>query len=328
VRRTVLTTCGVVRTPGHYLLQADLVGSGCLQFLDTSDVHLDCAGHRMSGLLAVTSTTNFSVTGCVSAMQFFGVSDGIVTNSTITSAFNYRNSNVQFVNDTFVSTVARGALEFDDGHDNQVRQSSFTSHYDGSAGPVGTDDAIILMNESNDTIQGNTFDSFYDAGIEGIDTLSNTTIADNTFIHLGVAGVGSYWCTSWTNNTIRHNTTTTSATLVFVEYSTSASLCGTPFAPAKFVGTLIADNSFRSPISGYQGRLSRGRIDVGMPGEVHDNLVKDNDLGANEGPRLAPSSGYFNGGGNVCGVFPNITNFPCVAPSVVTDALGFSRRPR
>lgn len=53
-------------------------------------------------------------------------------------------------------------------------------------------------------------------------------------------------------------------------------------------------------------------MSVSVPGTVTGNLLQGNDFGPNDGPNLDPSSGFIDGGGNVCGPLnPAISNFIC-----------------
>jgi hypothetical protein len=70
---------------------------------------------------------------------------------------------------------------------------------------VRVDDGVVLVDEANDTIPGNTINNVFDAGIEGIDVVQNTAVAQNTIANAGNGGIGSYWCASWTGDVISSN---------------------------------------------------------------------------------------------------------------------------
>lgn len=249
---------------------------------------------------------DFSVTN-VTGVRFS--QDTFVANARVTFG-----TDVQFTQDTFIANTGPTPLKFQGGSNNQVIQSKFTGGYDSSAEEVGVDDAVVLINETGDTIQSNTFSDFFDAAVETASTVTNTTIADNTFANIGVAGIGSYWCTAWSGNTIRHNTSSQTPFLIYVLYATSGGLCQSPVPAAMFSGTQIVDNSFRSPIAGVVslvGPAPHARISITMSGTVQNNTLTGNDLGANEGPFVSPLSGFIDGGGNICGSFVGVSDFPC-----------------
>src|ERR1019366_8509568 len=102
-----------------------------------------------------------------------------------------------------------------------ILQNTLSGGYDGSGANVGTDDGILLKNETGDTVQGNTINRFYDAGIEGVDAVTRTTLAANTITNVGVAGIGAYWCTNWTSNVIQANNVSQAPHMFLAHYEVS-----------------------------------------------------------------------------------------------------------
>lgn len=345
---TTLSSCGIVNVPGNYTLDTDLIGSGaadCITVANVADLQLDCHNHSiMTGMnsagLNMSNVNHGLVANCVftsGAIVLSTVSGVTISRSTITQSlhvtngswievsdttitgsgngvvFIHNSANVQLVRDTISNTASgtASAIEVANGSGNRIVESTIRSVYDGSAGQIGTDDAILLVNESGDDIAGNSIAGFFDMGVEGVDTVSGTTIENNAFSNIGVGAIGSIYCTAWMNNVIQTNRSTAVPLLVFVGSETDSSHCGSKPPGFAFSGNQFVGNTFRSPIIGTL-RASGPSMSVSMQGIVTGNLLQGNDFGAYDGPRLTPLTGFIDGGGNICGPLnPAISNFPC-----------------
>jgi len=201
-----------------------------------------------------------------------------------------------------VTTAVGSGIVLQNGTNNQVLQSTITGGYDGGSTDVGADDGIVLEYETGDTIQGNTISNVYDAGIEGADTVANTTLASNTITNVGAAGIGTYWCTSWTNNMIRLNNVSRAPVMFDATYSNDPGKCGPSGPAANFTGNSFIGNRVRSPAQGtFPSIFSQGMyvfLSAGTP--VSGNLIQGNDFGTQECPTLSPPQGFIDGGGNIC----------------------------
>jgi len=336
----VLTTCAPISS-GSYTLSGDLppTGGACLQISNVSSVQLDCRGHmasalRISNASAVTISncsvpTSVTVTTATTVMvtnsSFAGLAAANVVSLTATnSVFSAPVYPVQVTNgtsvvlshDTVTSAGGGAGVILRGGSNNQVTSTSIAGGYDGSNAPVGTDDGILLVDEVGDVIQDNTISNFYDMGIEGVGVVQNVTLANNTFSNMGVAGLGSYWCTSWSGDSLRGNTVSMAQALVFVAYEVGSN-CGSTTPPAIFMGNQFIANVFRNPAPGWGGSLLPfARLTIVMPGQVSGNVLQGNDFGTADGPNLSPLAGFTDGGGNICGPLnPGISNFPCAGGS-------------
>lgn len=332
-----ITACGLITTPGSYVLAQDLTanpGGNCLTFSNVADIHLDCQGHSITGVtgLALSSVNNASVQGCTVAgrMTMSKVTSVTVSRSTIqddlmilssasivvsdstvlprsTGVAMVGDSGVQLLRDTITPNKAIYGVFINGGMNNQVLQSTFTGGYSG-AGNTGADDAVILFDETGDTIQGNTISNFYDTAIEGLDSVSNTTISDNTGSNLGYTGIGAFWCTSWTNNIVRGNHMSNAPNFGYFDYRSDPDHCGHESPPQVFSGNQFIGNVFRDRTPNANG----ASLEIIVPGSVSGNLVQGNDFGSYDGPYLTPITGFIDGGGNICGPMnPAVSNFPC-----------------
>jgi hypothetical protein len=328
---TPIAACGTQSAPGSYVVATDLFPVGptasCLTFNGASSLQLDCQGHSISSLV-LNGISGGTVTNCsAQSVTGNGVSNLTITRSALgTLAFTGATS-CFVTNSTFspsVGTKTDAGVFLTAGRNNQILNNAIAGGYDGSAAMVGIDDGIVLENETGDLIQGNTITNFWDTAVEGVGGVANTTIANNTMTNLGMTGIGTYWCTNWSNNVIRGNAVSRSPALLWAVYLTGGP-CGSPPVPG-FVGNQFLGNSFSAPASGYQSAVvvasPRMFVFLGSGAPVSSNVLQGNDFGSNDGPEFTPLSGFIDGGGNICGPLnPAISNFVCTGGGSV----GFRR---
>jgi parallel beta-helix repeat protein len=276
--------CGTITTPGTYTVDTDLsqaIPAGLCLTIPIGGVKLDCHGHTVTGV-RVSGATDVIVTNCTARSDTFIL--------------------VQNSSRVVLDTVRASEIEFLHGHDNQVLRSTIDGEYHDGPAPSGRDDGILLGDQQNDTIQGNSIANVWDAGIEGLDGVSSTTIANNTITHTGTDGIGAYWCTSWSGNTISGNTVSQSPNLFFFTYQVDPAKCLDVSTPGTFSGNRITGNVFRNQVLAAGGILAAMFFNFAQipPSAVTGNVVQGNDMGNTAGPNLTPASGFANGGGNVC----------------------------
>lgn len=332
-----VSACRSITSSGAFVLQTDLSGvASCLTIQNVAAVKLDCAGHSAPGV-TLTGVNTVTVANCtLNNVVITNSSAVILTGNTIRATAatpialaihgGFGNQVVQntlaaggpaptilvnlgSMNDLVQQNIVGGgdgasaAVDLAGGSGHQITGNTITSGYDGGPNDIGADDGVILENESGDVIQGNVIRNFFDAAIEGVDAVTTTTIADNTISAIGTAAIASYWCTAWTDNTIRENSVASAPTLVKAFYNTNAALCGTSSPPpASFTGVKIIGNHFQNPIVGTSGVPIGAGIFIDFPsGAVAGNLIAGNDFGTSPCPFLQPSAAFTDGGGNVCG---------------------------
>ena len=360
---TVLKACGPINTPGSYTLANDLIGNGgCLFISFVAGLQLDCQGHSISGLTltnvssasvsncTVTNSTLTIVSGSTMTLAHLTLANGMdivqsqsieISDSAITANGTGGNSavlinvgsQVTLLRDTVTNTASTGGnagIYFLSGMNNQVLQSTISGTYDGSQSNVGTDDGVVLDNQQSDTIQDNTISGFFDIGIEGVSTVANTSISRNALSNLGTGGIGSIWCTAWTNNIVQGNRTLTVPDLIFVGYQSDVAHCGASPPAATFMGNQFIGNVFRNQtMGGFHGTGPRASMYVSTEGTVTGNVLQGNDFGSYDGPSLDPLSGFIDGGGNICGPLnPAVSNFACAGHSASVGRLALLRTRR
>lgn len=315
-----ISACGQIVQPGAYVVANDLAPlstSPCLS-VSSGSVQLDCRNHVVPSL-TVSGVANVAVANCIVTASSTGNNN--LTNVTIdhstlggwTSAnarqLTISNSHITgdgvtifggtstiVTNNTLdnLNHILGGAINFRGGTGNQVRENIIDGSYDGGEHGVGQDDGVVVGDESGDTIEGNTIRNVFDVGVEGVDFVHDTTIADNTIVNAGTDAIGSYWCTNWEGNTIRGNNVSQSPMLSILEHDVGAP-CFNRNQIGAFRNNQIVDNIFRNLAPGLIGQLRQPRLHVYFdnlaPGSVSGNLIAGNDFGTEPGPFLSPLNG-------------------------------------
>ena len=297
-------TCQVYGEPGSYTLTHDVP---CL-WLVASNLNIDCAQHVVSGAISnYANQSNITLRNCqFSGMSLTGISRWTITNSTFIGGLIVVGAQ-GFVlqNDTFEGPISNATVNpnvlvyLNSGSGNAVIGSSFDGGYTGQCNQCGADDAVLLINESGDTIQGNTIQNAFDAGVEGVDSVTNTTIADNSITNTANAGIGSYWCTHWQGNRVTGNQISASATAMNFYYDVGTPQCGNAPPSDVFEDNTIANNIFRNPTPiPTDGLALIFHFVEGHP-TSGNNVLQGNDMGT-LGIYATPPQSFIDGGGNVC----------------------------
>ncbi len=314
----VLTACTNITSPGRYVVDRDMPDkSPCFTLSNIANVQIDCLGHWMRAIV-LDHVSHATITGCTVAanIKMTSAVDVTVSGSTILTGILWavQSTSVVFTGNTLAVTgTGLGAtVVLDSGSNNKVLHNTMTGGYNGGSADVGTDDGVIIANESGDVIEDNAISNYYDAGIEGVGSVIGARLANNTIANVGVAGVSWYWCTAWTNTSAQGNSVTSAPRLVYIFYDTG-SKCG-PIVPAAFSDNQFVGNLFHDPAPGTSTGTKSPAIRITMPGSVQRNLIQGNDLGDSNGPYLTPLDGFIDGGGNLCGPFDAVfSNFVCAA---------------
>ena len=147
------------------------------------------------------------------------------------------------------------------------------------------------------TLSANVFD----AGVDGVNGVSDTVIANNTITNAITAGIGAYHCTNWHGNTVSGNVVSQSESAVdiFAYFDPICAQLPNPPSTAAFSRNTVSGNILRRPIENWPG------IFISFsPGDVSGNVIRGNDLGS-QGIRVFPLEAFTNGGGNICGTQDN-----------------------
>lgn len=294
-------SCQMVSRSGVTVLSADVgtpgTTSSCV-LINTSGATLDCQQHIVNGFVEIAdglrsvTVTNCAATGIPLA---HGLVNLKVVNCTLRMPLSLREAHGALIQGDSISPMGSlgGAVILENGGDNQVLDNVLDGGYRRGTG-IGADDGIILGNEDHDTIRGNTIRNVFDAGIEGLNAIANTTITANTISDAWYAGIGAYYCTAWRHNTIDGNLISQSAHGVYIVYDTGKCLDNPP--DALFLENVISNNVLTAS-PGVVDHAMDIRMPAGAP--VAGNLVAGNNFAAGV-VNLSPLDGFQNGGGNSC----------------------------
>ena len=357
-----ISSCQAITTPGVYSLTADISGvaAQCIR-IQVPNVDLECNGHAVvdsgTAIAIFSPATNVTVNRCgATSTTQFGVGIDVESAHTVTisnstgaspryrGVFVNRSSNVSVSNSTI--SGAWGAILVEESQYTQVLNNQLSIIASPSASVVllsgsgshntfgqnqisgapaqATDDGILLNTEDGDLIEGNTMLNFYDAGFESVGPLTNTTIVGNTITNAGTAGIGAYWSTFWSGNTVAANHITQSAGAINIAYD-GILPPGEPQTPLAttitfqnntFIANIFDPTVHRPVLITLAGLGGSTVTPLPQPLVASNNVFLDNVLPLNAlGPTLLPTSAFVDGGGNVCGAGGTLLTCASVARS-------------
>jgi hypothetical protein len=306
-----VSACQSLDAPGTYALSGDVYASSeqatCIA-IHQSSVTLECGQHSVSGILEIgPNLSSVTVQNCgISVIAAtLGSTNLTITNSHIAWSVWVRGGHGTIIrnNDIVIRSGRAGVVILDGGTNNQVLANRIDGGYQGSdtsgtnvGNAPAADDGIVIANEDGDRIQNNTIANAWDAGIEGVSVVSNTVISGNTIVNAVFAGIASYHCTSWKNNTVDGNAISQSRFALLFKFDRDQ--CGfyPPSGPGYFTDNSFADNRFDSAFDDSPYGVLFALTAVQATG----NLLKGNDF--RPGPvSIAPIAGFADGGGKFCG---------------------------
>lgn len=186
-------------------------------------------------------------------------------------------------------------------------------------GANGADDGILLIDQSECEVSGNTVANTWDAAIETLGRVNHCTI-DHNQMSQSLIGIGGWFWNSWSNNVVANNVADGVNTLfVFsriwgLRLADSIRDYGERDIPPE-TAVYFLDNTFIRNIhlSGHKGGAANSSIDlthldrqnVGGAPLTTSNLVLGNNHFANNkfitfAPTMLPASMFVDDGGNLC----------------------------
>jgi hypothetical protein len=344
-----ISSCQAITAPGVYSLTADISGAApqCLR-IQASNVDLECNGHAVAdsgtAVAILNPATNVTVNSCAATTTAqMGVGVDVesahavtISNSAIASpqyrgVIVNRSSNVNVSNSTISGAwgaILVSASQYTQVLNNQLSitaspsvsvvllstggsHNTFSQNQISGAPAQATDDGILVNTEDSDQIEGNTMLNFFDAGFESVGPLTNTRIVGNTIRNAGTAGIGAYWSTFWSGNTVAANHISQSGQAINIAYD-GILPPGEPQTPLASTITFqnntfianIFDATVHLPVLITLAGVGGSTVNpLPQPLVASNNVFLDNVLPVNaQGPYLLPTSAFVDGGGNVCGV--------------------------
>jgi len=275
-------------------LKQDLAGPDpCLVFLGGSG-ELDCQGHAVQGI-RLSDTHDFSIRNCRTPSITATHSTQLTLSDNIIVADRQK-------------TIG-AAVWLADGQSNPVVQNTIDGGWHGEpwgAGggyPPGADDGVVMDNEANTVIDGNTIRNVWDCGIERLGNRTDSvTVRNNTINNAAECAIGSWFAAGWRDSVFAGNSVSNTGLLIDFYFSPNQNH-GVDHLTLR--NNVFENNRFVNPSNRNSPSL---RIDFGtsssrsgMPVDVGNNIFRDNDFGADVmAPLLLPTFGFIDAGGNVC----------------------------
>lgn len=184
---------------------------------------------------------------------------------------------------------------------------------------IGMDDSIILSGNSvnyvpgitsNDTIAYNTTSNNWDAGIETVGYIKDSSILRNNISNAFIAGISSYHNTSWEGNKVEYNkvgdVANSSEILEFYDYEAIPVGTKIYFQNNNFTGNVFnpLPNSLSQSVF-INFTITENPTITSSNTVLGNNLIKNNNFGYESSmiaPYMAPTSMFVDGGGNICTV--------------------------
>jgi len=138
------------------------------------------------------------------------------------------------------------------GHGNFIYQNSINGnavYYPGGRAS-GTDDGILIADESNDIIATNTIQNNWDCGIEFFGNINSVLVKANHIQNSGNVGIGGFYFFSMSNSTISGNTVVSAGGLFYFSriYGLRPSGDGLPGDSAVlFQNNVFQNNTLQNP---------------------------------------------------------------------------------
>jgi hypothetical protein len=247
-----------------------------------SGVQLDCRNH-MIGHVMLTNVTDSTISNC----RAVGI--GLLSAQRVIISANTTNG---------TSPLGSAGIFVRNGGSNQILQNTIDGGWDGVPGSqVGGDDGILVYDETGDVIQNNTIRNVWDAGIEGVSGVANSTISGNAIVGAAIAGIGAYRNTAWRSNIVTGNNVSRANHLFLFE---NVAVGGATFGFV-FRGNQFLNNRLSSRVQAPGQLTNQAVFAFDSSVDVDSNLIQANDFGTSgTSPLFVPSSGFVDGGGNTC----------------------------
>ena len=323
-----IAACGSFTGPGPFSVIADINVAviNCLRFTSNAGVTLDCQGHEVSSI-GLNNVQQFTIRNCRmhaglnQTLRIISSRQVLVQNSDVLGSVfvSSGNQDVTLDHNTFkwpalppnFSSFESAEVYLSGGQNTRVVNNFIDGAWDGGLGSTyghqGCDDGVLLNNEINLVVDGNTIQNVFDAGVEpgASDTPIHATIENNTIAGAGYTGIGGYYTRGWENSIFRNNTVRHSPSLL---YFTSSDAQRIGVTSMTLTNCQFTDNTFIDQVAlpaAYGGQMTSvfavNYLAGGLPYTVSGNLVRGNNFGTTGiAPSLQPLAGFIDGGGNIC----------------------------
>ncbi len=245
-------------------------------------------------------------------------SDLKITNNKSNAIYQQNNTDRTFISDNNflaapVNEAGAGGVILNDGSNNQVINNTVDGGSDGVfkglQNSIGTDDGIILFNETGDIIKNNIILNNWDCGIETSYIVKNTQFIGNKIKNSGACGIGGWYWISWLGNTVSNNIVEDSPQLLtfFRAYGllTERNEQIAYFKDNTFLNNKLISQKENGPLGAYSTIIDMEN--VYYKGEIpadkwvrESNTLSNNDFGTQNPIIIRPAKIIIDGGGNIC----------------------------
>lgn len=297
--------------------------------------------------LHIKNVQNFSIKNCsIQAsptsigINIFNSNSGTIQNNTILKGYVnvYNTNNLQIANNTFkthyqqtrssnsqihdnklktdpaLPSDSAGVVISNEGNNNTIKNNVIDGSWDGvdhSGGLseyTGADDGIILNDEKNDIVTGNTISNNWDCGIETVGFIQDTQFTNNRINNSGMCGIGGWYWNSWLHNTVDGNIVDGAAYMFFMfRVFINVNEQYVYFKDNTFTNNIFfhqRNNSYVGPTGNYSSWIDFYNIPVEIPlskVQTGNNIFKNNNFDPNvAAPVIMPASMIVDQGSNMC----------------------------
>ncbi len=339
-----ISTIGEITTPGSYVLTQNLITSGnaALFIHDTSKVTLNCNGRTIRTsditleLIKIDNVKVLTIVNCDSQDSFAAsirgsrITTATIQKNTLTGLEILSSSGIRFNQNkvsgyytqrttnnslidgnTFAAPsvgITSGMVISSGGTGNRIIGNTMDGHWSGNPDDFfknGSDDGIVLENESNCEVSSNTITNNWDCSIESTGSLTNCTIANNKLSNSMVCAIGGWYWNSWKGNRVIGNTANNVSALfsIWRAYALRTADEMVYFRDNTFTNNVETGNTGNTTYidMSLESAMLQGN---GIPITAANMSVGNNHFGGNTfgglWPILRPETAMVDDGGNVC----------------------------
>src|SRR5579862_3153870 len=215
-----ISACGAFSGPGPFSVTADVGGAvnGCLTFTNSVSGQLLCQGHDVSSVM-VSNAQGFLIQNCAMHAGATGTLNILGSNNVTVDSIDVLGTvrvsaslNTVIMHSTIRypllpaggGSFPAAALDLQAGQGSRITQNTIDGGWDGNLATYerqGCDDGILMFDETNPLVTGNTIQNVFDAGIEASGPNVVTAVVQNNSIsHAGTTGIGGYYVSGWQNS--------------------------------------------------------------------------------------------------------------------------------
>ncbi len=198
------------------------------------------------------------------------------------------------------------------GSNNEISNNTFSGGSDGVfhsdlSTNIGSDDVIVVGDETGLKILNNHLSNVWDCGIENLGYLKNSIIKGNQISNAPICAIGGWYYSSWEGNTVEDNSASNTGPLFYL-YRLYGFREGEN--TVSFKDNVFKNNSITNPKNPSELRAMVNFEPISIKGDVKDvkpenfstgnNSFTGNNFGTDGEISLLPKTMIVDGGANIC----------------------------